>query len=49
MRKRNNLQGFEGGFIPKVDTTICSKTNQGTDTWQGESDREENLSDPKWH
>ena len=49
MRKRNNLRGFEVGFISKEDNSSCGRTNQGTDMWHGEFDPIESLSDPRWH
>ena len=41
MKNRSNLNGFEAGFI--------SRDQISTDRWHGESDREESISDPRWH
>ena len=45
------MKEFTGGFIPKQQMgeriSPAEKTNKNQ--WQGESDREESLSDPGWH
>ena len=47
MSRRPETRGLKGGFIP----SDASEPNKKTDTtqWQGSSDREESLSDPRWH
>ena len=43
-------KGFKGGFIPpELKSTEPRGRNESTRNWQGSSDREENLSDPRWH
>ena len=51
MKRRTETCGFKGGFIPtELESTDPNKQNNKTDTqWQGSSDREESLSDPRWH
>ena len=51
MNRRSETRGFKGGFLP---TELKSADPRGQNTksatqWQGSSDREEILSDPRWH
>ena len=51
MSRRLETRGFKGGFI---STELKSTDPKGQNTesatqWQGSSDREESLSDPRWH
>ena len=51
MSRRSDTRGFKGGFIP---TELKSADPEGKNSksatqWQGSSDREESLSDPRWH
>ena len=47
---RKDTKGFKGGFIP---TELKSSDARGRiasrENWHGSSDREETLSDPRWH
>ena len=47
---RKDTKGFKGGFIP---TELKSSEARGRiasrENWHGSSDREESLSDPRWH
>ena len=51
MSRRSDTRGFKGGFIPtelkSADTE--GKNSRAATQWQGSSDREESLSDPRWH
>ena len=50
MPKLKNYKKFEGRFIPeKASVNDRSRTSQRNEKWQGESDREEKFSDPRWH
>ena len=51
MSRRTEFRGFKGGFIPsELKNTKTNEQNTKTDTqWQGSSDREGSLSDPRWH
>ena len=43
-------KGFQGGFIPsELKSTEPRGRKESTQNWQGSSDREESLSDPRWH
>ena len=48
--RRKDTKGFKGGFIP---TELKSSYSRGRiasrENWHGSSDREESLSDPRWH
>ena len=47
---RNETKGFKGGFIPpKLKSTEPRGRKESTQNWQGSSDREESLSDLRWH
>ena len=54
MNRRPETRGFKGGFIP---TELKSANPKGQKTesaesatqWQGSSEREESLSNPRWH
>ena len=47
---RNETKGFKGGFIPQeLMSSELRERNESTQNWQGSSDREETLSDPRWH
>ena len=51
MNKRPETRGFKGGFIPTElkSTDRKGQNNESTTQWQESSDREESLSDPRWH
>ena len=47
---RKQMRKFTGGFIPKEQKK--ERTPPGElmrNKWQGDSDREESVSDPRWH
>ena len=46
--KKQNMKEFTGGFIPKQQKGERNSPaeNRNKDLWQGESDREESLTDP---
>ena len=47
---RKETKGFKKGFIPpELKSTEPRGRNESTQNWQGSSDREESLSDPRWH
>ena len=47
---RKETKGFKRGFIPpELKSTEPRGRNEATQNWQGSSDREESLSDPRWH
>ena len=47
---RKDTKGFKGGFIPtELRLSETRGRNKSTENWQGSSDREESLSDPRWH
>ena len=47
---RKEIKGFKGGFIPtELQSTETRGQNESMENWQGSSDREESLSDPRWH
>ena len=47
---RKETKGFKGGFIPpELKSSEPRGRNESTQNWQGPSDREESLSDPRWH
>ena len=44
------MKGFKGGFIPpELETNESRSRKESTQNWQGSSDHEESLSDPRWH
>ena len=49
--KKQNMKEFTGGFIPKQQNGERMSPTEHTNKnhCQGESDREESLSDPRWH
>ena len=55
MNRRSETREFKGGFISselKSTDPLKSPEQQNTEStnrWQGSSDREESLSDPRWH
>ena len=51
MNRRPETRGFKGGFLPaELKSTDAKGQNTNSATqWQGSSDREESLSDPRWH
>ena len=53
MQKMNkkDVRKFKGGFIPDEVKTLepRGRKDEKTSKWQGSSDREESLSDPRWH
>ena len=51
MSRRSETCSFKGGFIPaELKRSDPPKQNtEATTKWQGSSDREESLSDPRWH
>ena len=47
---RTEIKGFKGGFIQtELKSTEPRGRNKSTQNWQGSIDREESLSDPRWH
>ena len=47
---RKETKGFKGEFIPQeLKSSETTGRNESTQNWQGSSDREESLSDPRWH
>ena len=47
---RKDFKEFKGGFIPtELKSPDTRLRNTSTGNWQGASDREESLSDPRWH
>ena len=46
---RKDTRNFTGGFISKELKTNEPRGRAVSVDWTNTSDREENLSDPKWH
>ena len=46
MNRGLETRGFEGGFLPTQEASFDRRRFL---QWQGSSDREESLSDPRWH
>ena len=48
---QKQVKDFTGGFIPKDQKEERSPPGELTNKnkWQGDSDKEESLSDPRWH
>ena len=47
---RKETKGFKGGLIPpELKSSEPRGRNESTQKWQGSSDREKSLSDPRWH
>ena len=47
---RKETKGFKGGFIPPdLKKNESRSRKESTQNWQDSSDREESLSDPRWH
>ena len=45
---RKDTKGFKGGFNPtELQSSETRGRNKSTENWQGSSDREESLSDPR--
>ena len=51
MNREPETRGFKGGFIPTElkSTDTKGQNSKSATQWQGSSDREESLSDPRWH
>ena len=51
MSRKPDAEQYKGGFIPDEMKSLnpCGCKEEKLDNWQGKSDREENLSDPRWH
>ena len=50
MSRKTGTKGFKGGFIPpELKANESWGRKEITQNWQGSSDREESLSDPRWH
>ena len=50
MSRKTETKRFNGGFIPpELKTNESQGRKESTQNWQGSSDREESLSDPRWH
>ena len=51
MNRKPETRGFKGGFIPTElkSTDTKGQNSKSATLWQGSSDREESLSDPRWH
>ena len=51
MSPRHDVNHFKGGSIPDEVKTFKPRRRkeEKSSSWQGTSDREESLSDPRWH
>ena len=51
MNGKTDVSNFKGGFIPDEVKTLEPQVRKDEETsnWQESSDREESLSDPRWH
>ena len=51
MSRRSETRSFKGGFIPtEIKSSVSPKQSiEATTSLQGSSDRDESLSDPRWH
>ena len=51
MNRKPDLKQYKGGFIldEKKSLNPHGRKEEKLDNWQGTSDREESLSDPRWH
>ena len=51
MSRKPDIKQYKGGFIPDDVKSLNPRGHkeEKLDNWQGTSDREESLSDPRWH
>ena len=54
MNRKPDLKQYKGGFFPDEVKSLnplnsLGRKEEKLDNWQGTSDREESLSDPRWH
>ena len=50
MSQKPKIKGFKESFIPsEMKSTDTRARKESALQWQGSSDREESLSDPRWH